>query len=191
MLISPEYKALNEKLHEDNANFGAKGFKRSVQIWDTFIKPYGLHAVLDYGCGKGTLGKALEKLFSVYITGYDPCVPKYSKEPKKGIFDGVICMDVLEHIEPDLLGNVLKDIRSYGSDEGLYYFNIALVNSNKFLPDGRNAHLIVKTKEWWSETLIAQGYKIKSGTVEKYKNEDGTVNEALGFFNCICKKETQ
>lgn len=188
MLISDEYKELNTKLHQENKNFGAKGYKRAIDLWQNFIKPYDVYSCLDYGCGKGTLAKAIDRLFSVPVIGYDPCVEEFSKRPKEGTFDGVICMDVLEHVEPDLLGNVLQDIRAFGNENAVYYLNVALVPSNKHLPDGRNAHLIVETKEWWAKRFMDAGFKIKKGVTEKYYHDDKTPNDKLGFFNCILRK---
>jgi hypothetical protein len=58
---------------------------------------------------------------------------------------------VLEHVEPDLLTNVLIDIRGY-ADKAVYLV-ISTRPASKFLADGRNAHLIVKPAAWWQEVL--------------------------------------
>lgn len=63
----------------------------------------------------------------------------------------VACCDVLEHVEPDLLTNVLIDIREY-ADKAVYLV-ISTRLAAKVLADGRNAHLIVKPLDWWQEVL--------------------------------------
>jgi hypothetical protein len=63
----------------------------------------------------------------------------------------VVCTDVLEHVEPEYLDNVLADIA--GLTKQYAYFNISLMEAMKTLPDGRNAHLIVQPWQWWAEKL--------------------------------------
>jgi len=64
----------------------------------------------------------------------------------------VTCIDVLEHIEPELLENVLDDLQRVVDKYGL--FTIHTGPAQKILPDGRNAHLIQQPLAWWSEKLI-------------------------------------
>ena len=63
----------------------------------------------------------------------------------------LISTDVLEHIEPVFLDNVLKDIHETFSK--IAFLIIATSPAKKFLPDGRNAHLIVETPGWWKDKL--------------------------------------
>ena len=46
-----------------------------------------------------------------------------------------------------------------------FYHLIALAPSRVILPDGRNAHLILKSKDWWRDKFIKLGYNI---TFEKH-----------------------
>lgn len=140
MLISEEYIKQNAALHDERLEYGSYGAKYCEQLVKT-MKEYGCETSLDYGCGKGTLVKVLPG-----CTGYDPAVLKYSKRPE-GQYDMVICTDVLEHIEPDCLDNVLDDIRKY---TGKLAFLVACCRpAIKNLPDGRNAHLIIQPQDWW------------------------------------------
>jgi hypothetical protein len=59
----------------------------------------------------------------------------------------VCCIDVLEHIEPDLLDNVLDDLKRVTKRIG--FFTVSTSPAEKTLPDGRNAHLIQAAPEWW------------------------------------------
>lgn len=54
---------------------------------------------------------------------------------------------MLEHIEPGLLDNVLDDLRRVTLGVGV--FTVHTGAAVKFLPDGRNAHLIQQPPAWW------------------------------------------
>ena len=71
-----------------------------------------------------------------------------------GAFDLVVSTDVLEHIEPQYLKAVLKDMRQRAS-RGVF-LNISCGPSKQVLPDGRNAHLIIEKPGWWLKTLHEQ-----------------------------------
>lgn len=143
MLISKEYQSLNEHLHE-NPKYGSRRRESLYVKIEYLMHETGSKTLLDYGCGKGEMGRHLPTY------SYDPCVPEFSKRPE-GTFDMVACCDVLEHVEPDLLTNVLLDIRNYANKA--IYIVISTRPAAKFLADGRNAHLIVKSLDWWQEVL--------------------------------------
>lgn len=103
------------------------------------------HDILDYGCGKGTLGAAL----GFAIQEYDPAVAGKDTAPAPA--DIVVCTDVLEHIEPDRLEAVLDDLQRL--TRRVLYVHVATVPAHKTLSDGRNAHLIVEPWSWWRERM--------------------------------------
>ena len=107
-------------------------------------------SVLDYGAGKGALGQLLQDYDpALSIQNYDPAVPDYADLPARAAL--LICNDVLEHVEPEYLDAVLDHMTSLMGQVG--FLVIALRKSNKRLPDGRNAHLIVADADWWLERL--------------------------------------
>ena len=57
------------------------------------------------------------------------------------------CIDVLEHIEPELLDNVLDDLQRVVLHVGV--FTVHTGAALKVLADGRNAHLIQRSPAWW------------------------------------------
>jgi hypothetical protein len=59
---------------------------------------------------------------------------------------------VLEHIEPELLDNVLDDLKRCAL-KGVF-LTINMRPAYKTLADGRNAHLIQKPIEWWLPKLM-------------------------------------
>ena len=102
--------------------------------------------ILDYGCGAQTnLAKHLKVNRKLMYQAYDPGVPRFSKPPVPAQM--VACIDVLEHIEPDLIDNVLDDLKRLA--EGILFATVCTVPAKKVLSDGRNAHLIQEPMSWW------------------------------------------
>jgi hypothetical protein len=142
--ISAEYAEQNRLLHQSNPTYGVS----VVRHKDTIAKIYKTTectSLLDYGCGKGLLAKNLD--FPIWE--YDPAIPGKDKPPRPA--DLVVCVDVLEHIEPDYLEAVLFDLARCVVKVG--YFVISTQPALKNLPDGRNTHLIQQGREWWKEQL--------------------------------------
>ena len=145
-LISPEYLEQQKRMFEDHPTYGthAKKYAEVVASLATAIGPEC--TILDYGCGREFLQELLPQFI---VDGYDPAIEDLSERPEP--HDLVVCLDVLEHIEPHKLEAVLNDLER--CTQKVLYVNICVVPSFKFLPDGRNAHLIVKPLEWWLPKL--------------------------------------
>lgn len=144
MLITEEYKAQNKVLHE-KGTYGISGSKWTQAVL-SLVDLADSKDILDYGCGRMTLAKSLP----FNIRNYDPCIAGLDDKPESA--DIVTCTDVLEHIEPDCLDAVLKDLRRVTKMLG--FFVIANRPAKKFLPDGRNAHLIQEGPEWWLPKIM-------------------------------------
>lgn len=144
MLITPQYKTLNERLHSTRPDYGISGQKWAGMV-ARVADAMKTTSILDYGSGKGTLGKALGRP----ISEYDPCIPGKESRPAPAAL--VVCTDVLEHIEPDCLDAVLDDLTALTLVKG--FFVIATRPAKKFLEDGRNAHLIQQNIKWWLDRL--------------------------------------
>lgn len=146
MNYSEEYKALQVRFHQERPDYGVSGGRWSESVKKLAAK-LNTRDILDYACGKQTLQKGLP----FPITNYDPFVPGYDTHPERphGL---VVCTDTLEHIEPDCLDAVLDDLRDL---TGLAIFmTVATGPAKKFLPDGRNAHLIQENTTWWLYKLL-------------------------------------
>ena len=140
MRLTDEYKEQQKELHESNKNYGTSSFIYKSHILGVidFFKPKN---VLDYGCGKG-----LSKQFiDTPLTLYDPCIKGLDSDPDSA--DLVICTDVLEHIEPECLDDVLDHLQKLTDLAG--FFSIHTGPAIKILSDGRNAHLIQQEYNWW------------------------------------------
>jgi hypothetical protein len=145
MLISKEYQQLQEHFHQTAPHYGVSGRKHVEPVLD-FAEKLKTKDILDYGCGKATLQKGIP----FPIQNYDPCNEEYKTRPRAA--ELVVCTDVLEHIEIECLKDVLDDIRSL--TKRVVYLNVACGPANKVLPDGRNAHLIQETPNWWLSWLL-------------------------------------
>ena len=139
--ITEEYRKLNEQLHE-NPGYGANNAHRWVSIINDLTWDLETFSVLDYGCGKGNLAKMMTKM---PVKSYDPAVPEFSATPAPE--DIVICTDVMEHIEPECLDDVIDDLKRVTNI--VLVVNIALRPAKKILADGRNAHLILEDIAFW------------------------------------------
>ncbi len=143
-LISESYRALQTDLHT-RFNYGHGG---DAAECSAIVSGWPGSTVLDYGCGQGHLGRRLRDL-GFEVEDYDPAIDGKDDEPAKA--DIVVCADVLEHIEPDLLGNVLLHL--YALTRKMLILVIATRPSSKIMADGRSAHLIVENADWWHEKL--------------------------------------
>lgn len=174
MLISPEMVELNRKLFEKDEAYGiTAGIHRDMV---RRVSSWGRKTILDYGAGRETMKIALGPAYKV--TSYDPCIAELSASPVP--HDVVYCGDVLEHVEPELLGNVLAHIRELTKETAVIV--VALRPSSKFYDDGRNAHLIVEGKDWWENRLKDAGFIIK-----QVKPLEKTIN--LGWWICEPRKD--
>jgi 2-polyprenyl-3-methyl-5-hydroxy-6-metoxy-1,4-benzoquinol methylase len=144
MLISQKYKELNEELHARNPRYGRSGSKYAENII-AICEQFSTKDLLDYGCGKSTLAENLP----FNIKQYDPAIEKYSKLPEPS--DVVVCTDVMEHIEPEFLDDVLNHIKEL--TKKACFMVISTIPAKKTLSDGRNAHISLHDKVWWIDKL--------------------------------------
>lgn len=146
-LISEEYRVQNKRLHESNKNYGTSGMSSAKYVVE-LANAAGSSDILDYGCGKGTLNACM----NIEIKEFDPCVEGKDTPPEPA--EIVVCTDVLEHIEPDCLEDVLDDLQRLAKRKVLLV--VTTVPALKFLSDGRNAHLIVEPADYWLPKLMAR-----------------------------------
>jgi 2-polyprenyl-3-methyl-5-hydroxy-6-metoxy-1,4-benzoquinol methylase len=152
MLITPEYLALQKQLHATNEHYGTSGARYADIVRQ--ISKWGRYAILDWGCGKQTLAKALGPAYRV--TNYDPCIEGLDTPPDP--HPTVACTDVLEHIEPHLVNDVLAELRRLTAHKALLVINTG--PAKKVLADGRNAHISMHPSDWWIERITAAGFEV-------------------------------
>jgi cyclopropane fatty-acyl-phospholipid synthase-like methyltransferase len=149
MIIDPKYQEQLATMHGWGQFVRGSKTLKSVK---PFIDQYQPASLLDFGCGHGALIAGVQELYpSMRVEGYDPGNPKHNKIPKTN-FDVVVSADVLEHVEPKYLDETLLLISNKMQKAG--WFRIACYPAKKQLPDGRNAHLIVESPEWWRARIL-------------------------------------
>jgi 2-polyprenyl-3-methyl-5-hydroxy-6-metoxy-1,4-benzoquinol methylase len=154
-MISEDYLRLNQNLHETHGSFGSGGW-RWVGVVIRYCREHKCETVLDYGCGKGAFADWFPTDVGISVAGYDPATAPDDPDPA----DFVLCIDVMEHIEPGFLDEVLVHIRSKMKRCGI--FLISTRKAKKMLADGRNAHLIVENEVWWGRQLQKHFGKVRN-----------------------------
>lgn len=154
-LITPEYIDEQKLLHRSEA-YGSRGFN-----WGYLIAGIAViekcKSILDYGCGKGTLAQTLEKA-GFDARRYDPAIPEFAAAPTKAQL--VACVDVLEHIEPECLDDVLDHLAAL--TKRVLFVAISTRKAKRFLSDGRNTHLIIEDGEtWWRPRFEKRGLEVR------------------------------
>lgn len=160
-LISKAYLSQQRALHEQG-EYGRKGDRWADKVAELY-KKYACSSVLDYGAGARKLRKALPKL---NMACYDPCVPKIAALPEPANL--VVCTDVLEHIEPDCIDAVLDHIRSL--TQVVFFAVIGMEPAMKKLPDGRNAHILLRPRDWWLDMFGKHKFAIDDVTEKGARN---------------------
>lgn len=148
MLITAAYQEEQQKLHE-NPDYGVASIQYAP-IVTQYLNRLGVTELLDYGAGKCRLFDAIKPDHAMKLQAYDPGVLKLSGDPTP--MQMVACIDVLEHVEPHLLDNVLDHIKELAVE--YVFLSIHTGPAVKVLSDGRNAHLIQEGPEWWLPKIM-------------------------------------
>lgn len=181
-LISPAYANLNKKLHQDNEAYGTSGIQYAQDVMNLCFQ-YSTQDVLDYGCGKSTLANNLP----FTIQQYDPCVERFSAKPWPA--DILVCTDVLEHIEPDCINDVIAHIGAL--TKKVAFLLVANGPALKTLEDGRNAHLIQENPRWWLEKLSANLDVVSFTRRKSFLRKTGELFQSYIFIAQPYDKECQ
>lgn len=156
MLITDDYARENARLHAVDAKYGAEGY-----LWAYHVAGIALmedcDTILDYGCGKGTLVKVLRERVRFGLREYDPGVPGKDNRPAPA--DLVVALDVLEHIEPDFVGDVINDLAKLAQKK--LFVVVSTKPSKRIMSDGRDTHLSLHDDAWWHQRFIDRGFTVE------------------------------
>jgi len=148
-VITEAYRALQQELYA-TTNYGVASLELAPLVKATMAE-FGARSLSDYGAGRQNLCKALQAAgLSFEYHPYDPAFPEYGEARPA---DLVACIDVLEHVEPECLRDVLDDLKRITTTRGL--FSVHTGPAMKTLSDGRNAHLNQQAPDWWRSELGA------------------------------------
>lgn len=147
-LISEQYREENRRQHQQKSGYGVGGHKHAQDV-QHFAAQLKAETVLDYGCGQATLAQQLRRISPVKVFSYDPAVEEYSVLPDPA--DLVVCTDVLEHVEPTCLFDVMTHMQQLALKG--FYFQISTRPAKRILSDGRNAHILLQPPYFWFDTV--------------------------------------
>lgn len=146
-----DYNARHEK------HFSGKLGQTQVREVRKLVQWANPDRLLDYGSGKGFQylhDRSHEQWGGLLPYCYDPGVRNFASKPE-GSFAGIICTDVMEHIDPEDVDMILADIFGSLHPEGkvFTYFHISTRPAGKTFDNGENVHLTVKPFTWWDAKL--------------------------------------
>lgn len=151
--MSDEYQAQQQHLHE-TTEYGTMA-QHYGPLVSQIAERLEIQHLLDYGCGKRMgLLKTLKVSHALKYQGYDPGAGLEELATPPIPAQMVCCIDVLEHIEPPFLDNVLDHLAQL--TEEVIFLSIHTGPAMKTLPDGRNAHLTQEPIEWWIPKLCSR-----------------------------------
>ncbi len=153
------------------------------EIAAEFVKLCGIerkHHVLDLGCGTGRGGAKIADLVNCQITMLDfadncldPDLIRKRFNTKDILFleadlnewipvkgDYGFCCDVLEHLPPSQVDQVIRNIMAAVP---VCFFQVSTVPDVMGQLISRRLHLSVHPFEWWCETFERLGYRVRSG----------------------------
>lgn len=158
-LASPYYRDQLATMHRAS-HWGYSSGKFAQELVH-LARKVGGRTVLDYGCGRSNLAKVVERKpylgdLELEFRRYDPGIPGLDTLPEPA--DVVLCVDVLEHVEPDRVQAVIDHLHSVTQIAAL--IAIATRPAEKRLPDGRNAHLTIDHHVWWRDQLAKRDWQL-------------------------------
>jgi hypothetical protein len=179
---SPRYRALLDMyrdmhVHGDRASgtapektFPGKSLAKQAMRIKRLIDETGAASILDYGSGKGlqydprpVKVKGVGSFDGIIdywgvdsVKCYDPAYTPHSALPQ-GLFDGVVCTDVMEHCPEEDVPWIVEEIFSFA--ERFVFVNAACFPAQKRLPNGENAHCTIQPPQWWEERFRAAALK--------------------------------
>ena len=156
MAITDDYKqSMREHHNRAGHPWGATGYRYSGECVKKILRDHPeIKTVLDYGAGQCNLGKGICDQFPhIKWTDYDPGVAGIDVLPD-GVFDLVVSTDSLEHVEPPLLRQTIREI----GDKARFYVWLDIPNEGTggFIESGpykgHDEHLTIENAEWWKNT---------------------------------------
>ena len=162
--LSKDYLEQLKKLHNTTSFGSGKGLPNNVKKLIT----NDTKSFLDFGSGKGYTSESIKKYFPhINLYTYDPVTSPIELPSEVDI---TYSSDVLEHVEPKHIDQTLDKL--FAITKKYQYHLIACHPAKKLLPDGRNAHLIIESPEWWKNKLKKYNWKIVSESIkEKYREK--------------------
>lgn len=169
---SPRYPVLLEQYRQMHAAgpdvFAGKTVFFAAARIRALVERHGAKTLLDYGSGKGEQYTArnvtlrgvpvtqpsLKEYWGVEdIACYEPGLEEAGGGGILGEYDGVICVDVLEHCACEDMPWIVEELFAHA--RLFVYANVAGYPAAKHLPNGDNAHVTQRREGWWKALFAA------------------------------------
>lgn len=144
-----------------------RAFKNQVR---PLFQRYEIKTLLDYGAGGSdynaisfsgsSTAKEFFELQDVFI--YEPA----RNIDERQIVDAVVCFDVLEHVFISDVSNVIQELFSYANR--LLIVNVACYKARALLPNGENAHITIRSPDWWKGQFDAIAVQYPDVAIQLY-----------------------
>jgi SAM-dependent methyltransferase len=160
-----KYLSLMRKGNYGSSNHGKNAYD--------IVMRYTPSLIVDFGCGdnkfiKGLISKAssLSTMISKDISGIgidfahtsaDLIEPMHKTSLPDSVADVVTSFDALEHLLPEEVEDVLREMCRVGVSGGGFVFSICTRPSN-ILSMGENLHPTVENMDWWLDKIGNFGY---------------------------------
>ncbi len=163
MKLKRDYAHLYRRMYQRNAFVFGGRIKGDRQRRITeLVRKTGANALLDYGCGRGMqyLVDRVHEEWGTLPYCFDVGIPSLSAPPPDYAFNGIICTDVMEHIDEVDVPRVVADIFRKLCRDGqcFVYFFISCRPAKKYFADGSELdgqiHLTIRSPEWWTERIF-------------------------------------
>lgn len=176
-LISADYLEEQRRLHAAPRGYGGRGSKWAPTVLEV-MREFGCATMLDYGCGQGSLVRTLQALPTHLVQSkqqvcdlyeYDPAIPGKDAPPTQR-FDLVVCTDVLEHIESTKIDAVMRHLSDLTARA--LFAVVSLVPTAKTLSDGQQAHILLRSVDWWKYQFDEHDFKLSRTVVGRDPKKD-------------------
>jgi hypothetical protein len=152
-----DYAKAYGELHANDKRFPGYSIGAYTDAIRGLVEEHKPERLLDFGSGKGfqyLVRRVHERWGGLLPYCYDVGVRQLSELPE-GTFGGVLCTDVLEHIDEPDVPAILDTILSKVEPRGFVLLGISCRPTKKTLPDGRDVHLTIQPPSWWVKQIEA------------------------------------
>ncbi len=147
-LFSAKHIQFQKQVHEECPAYGVASQVFAPMVSE-LINANQVKTLLDYGSGQGSVPQNLELNHRIDVQLYDPAIEKFEDSPNPA--EMVICLDVLDAVEPECIDAILDDIKRLTNKIAFLSINTK-VREDLQVPDATQREL--KQVEWWLPKLM-------------------------------------
>lgn len=181
-----DYAKLYGAMHEKGKYFPGYSIGPYVNAIAALVDQHKPERMADIGSGRGyqyLARRVHERWGGILPHCYDIGVPHLSTKPT-GQFGGVLCTDMLEHIDKPDVPAMLDELISYVEPGGFLFLGISCRPTRKKLPDGRDVHLTIEPPAWWIEQIKTAANRVCGEPFDKWDAHIVAHWDIAGHFDC-------